>query len=64
MGAIAFSGKDEIFTKRPLTLFGDAQIGRNAKFLLTLVFNKKSPTVQEGNCGATGFMGFAFRRLQ
>jgi hypothetical protein len=24
--------------------------------LETLTFKKKSPTVQEGNCGATGFM--------
>jgi hypothetical protein len=33
-----------------------------SRFLETLINKKKSPTVQEGNCGAMGSMGFAFRR--
>jgi hypothetical protein len=36
-------------------LFGGAQISLNAKFLDTLTYKKKSPTGQEGDCGATGF---------
>jgi len=31
---------ENIFTVYPLTLFGGAQIGRNAKLLLTLINNK------------------------
>jgi hypothetical protein len=30
----------------------------NARLLETLTFKKKSPTVQEEDCGATGSMGF------
>ena len=51
-----------MFIINPLTLYDVGEIGLNAKLLLPLTFNKKSPTVQEGNCGATGSMGFAFRR--
>ena len=46
----------------PPTLFKRCGIGRYAKLLQPLTFNKKSPTVQEGDYGATGSMGFAFRR--
>ena len=47
-----------IFTVYPLALYGDAQICRNAKLLLPLHFNKKTPTARR-DCGAKGSMGFA-----
>jgi hypothetical protein len=39
---------ERIFTVYPLALFGDAQIGRNAKLLLTLINNKWPPGIDPG----------------
>jgi hypothetical protein len=48
------------FQKRDVS--GWCVIDLNKKFLLHLTFKKKSPTVQEEDCGATGFYGFYLRR--
>ena len=45
---IAFSGKEEIFTKIPLALFWTVQFGDNAKLLDTLTFKKKAPLTGGG----------------
>ena len=41
-----FNSCESMFTIFPLALFGDAQIGRNAKLLLTLQSKKKATRYQ------------------